>query len=153
MKQITLLSMIAATITLGGCKSQDNANIEVVAEKPASNNALMAKSNNKHAIESFDKISIDNYREAFLDGMEKQTQRIKDIINNPAAPTFANTIVALEQSGEELDRAEGTFYPLSSSNSTQEIRDLSKEMSPLFSKHGDDIYMNTDLFTTWTAHS
>ena len=146
MKQITLLSMIAATITLGGCKSQDNANIEVVAEKPASNNALMAKSNNKHAIESFDKISIDNYREAFLDGMEKQTQRIKDIINNPAAPTFANTIVALEQSGEELDRAEGTFYPLSSSNSTQEIRDLSKEMSPLFSKHGDDIYMNPDLF-------
>ena len=106
----------------------------------------MAKSNNKHAIESFDKISIDNYREAFLDGMEKQTQRIKDIINNPAAPTFANTIVALEQSGEELDRAEGTFYPLSSSNSTQEIRDLSKEMSPLFSKHGDDIYMNPDLF-------
>lgn len=146
MKQITLLSMIAATITLGGCKSQDNANIEVVAEKPASNNALMAKSNNKHAIESFDKISIDNYREAFLDGMEKQTQRIKDIINNPAAPTFANTIVALEQSGEELERAEGTFYPLSSSNSTQEIRDLSKEMSPLFSKHGDDIYMNPDLF-------
>ena len=146
MKQITLLSMIAATITLGGCKSQDNANIEVVAEKPASNNALMAKSNNKHAIESFDKISIDNYREAFLDGMEKQTQRIKDIINNPAAPTFANTIVALEQSGEELDRAEGTFYPLASSNSTQEIRDLSKEMSPLFSKHGDDIYMNPDLF-------
>lgn len=138
--------MIAATITLGGCKSQDNANIEVVAEKPASNNALMAKSNNKHAIESFDKISIDNYREAFLDGMEKQAQRIKDIINNPAAPTFANTIVALEQSGEELDRAEGTFYPLSSSNSTQEIRDLSKEMSPLFSKHGDDIYMNPDLF-------
>ena len=138
--------MIAATITLGGCKSQDNANIEVVAEKPASNNALMAKSNNKHAIESFDKISIDNYREAFLDGMEKQTQRIKDIINNPAAPTFANTIVALEQSGEELERAEGTFYPLSSSNSTQEIRDLSKEMSPLFSKHGDDIYMNPDLF-------
>ena len=146
MKQITLLSMIAATITLGGCKSQDNANIEAVAEKPASNNALMAKSNNKHAIESFDKISIDNYREAFLDGMEKQTQRIKDIINNPAAPTFANTIVALEQSGEELERAEGTFYPLSSSNSTQEIRDLSKEMSPLFSKHGDDIYMNPDLF-------
>lgn len=146
MKQITLLSMIAATITLGGCKSQDNANIEVVAEKPASNNALMAKSNNKHAIESFDKISIDNYREAFLDGMEKQAQRIKDIINNPAAPTFANTIVALEQSGEELERAEGTFYPLSSSNSTQEIRDLSKEMSPLFSKHGDDIYMNPDLF-------
>ena len=138
--------MIAATITLGGCKSQDNANIEVVAEKPASNNALMAKSNNKHAIESFDKISIDNYREAFLDGMEKQAQRIKDIINNPAAPTFANTIVALEQSGEELERAEGTFYPLSSSNSTQEIRDLSKEMSPLFSKHGDDIYMNPDLF-------
>ena len=120
--------------------------IAVVAEKPASNNALMAKSNNKHAIESFDKISIDNYREAFLDGMEKQTQRIKDIINNPAAPTFANTIVALEQSGEELERAEGTFYPLSSSNSTQEIRDLSKEMSPLFSKHGDDIYMNPDLF-------
>ena len=138
--------MIATTITLGGCKSQDNANVEAVTEKPASSNALMAKSNNKHAIESFDKITIDNYREAFLDGMAKQTERIKAIIDNPAAPTFANTIVALEKSGEELERAEGTFYPLSSSNSTQEIRDLSKEMSPLFSKHGDDIYMNPDLF-------
>ena len=138
--------MIATTITLGGCKSQDNANVEAVTEKPASSNALMAKSNNKHAIESFDKITIDNYREAFLDGMAKQTERIKAIIDNPAAPTFANTIVALEKSGEELERAEGTFYPLSSSNSTQEIRDLSKEMSPMFSKHGDAIYMNPDLF-------
>ncbi len=138
--------MIATTITFGGCKSQDNANVEAVTEKPASSNALMAKSNNKHAIESFDKITIDNYREAFLDGMAKQTERIKAIIDNPAAPTFANTIVALEKSGEELERAEGTFYPLSSSNSTQEIRDLSKEMSPMFSKHGDAIYMNPDLF-------
>ena len=146
MKRITLLSMIATTITFGGCKSQDNANVEAVTEKPASSNALMAKSNNKHAIESFDKITIDNYREAFLDGMAKQTERIKAIIDNPAAPTFANTIVALEKSGEELERAEGTFYPLSSSNSTQEIRDLSKEMSPMFSKHGDAIYMNPDLF-------
>ena len=147
MKKITLMTMIATTMAMGGCKMQENANTEVVTEQAASDNALIAKSNNKHSIESFDKIGVNEYKEAFLKGMEKQNARIKEIINNPDAPTFANTIAALENSGEELERAEYTFEPIENSNSTQELRDLSKEMSPAFSKHNDDIYMNPALFS------
>ena len=147
MKKITLMTMIATTMAMGGCKMQENANTEVITEQAASDNALIAKSNNKHSIESFGKIGVNEYKEAFLKGMEKQNARIKEIINNPDAPTFANTIAALENSGEELERAEYTFEPIENSNSTQELRDLSKEMSPAFSKHNDDIYMNPALFS------
>jgi peptidyl-dipeptidase Dcp len=65
---------------------------------------------------------------------------------NRAVPDFENTIEALDRSGRLLDRAQGTFGPLSSSNSTDETRALQKELSPLFSAHHDDIYLNPLLF-------
>lgn len=110
-------------------------------------NPLMSKSVNKHGIESFNTLTIDNYREAIIDGMKRQTQRVKDIADNTQAPTFDNTIAALDQSGQELDRALGTFSPLSSSNSTEDTRALDKEIDPLLSSHSDDIYMNEKLFS------
>jgi peptidyl-dipeptidase Dcp len=61
-------------------------------------------------------------------------------------PDFENTIEALDRSGSLLDRAQGTFGPLSGSNSTDETRALQKELSPLFSAHHDDIYLNPLLF-------
>ena len=110
-------------------------------------NTLLAKSQNKHAIESFDKLTTQDYREATLEGMRQQKAEIAAIVNNPAPATFANTVAALDQSGKLLERAEGTFSPLESSNSTDSTRALSKELSPLLSAHSDDIYMNPQLFS------
>ncbi|MBQ5703496.1 MAG: M3 family metallopeptidase, partial [Alistipes sp.] len=84
--------------------------------------------------------------EGMLRGMEEQKAEIEAIINNPEAPTYANTIAALDQCGALLRKVRGTFSPLSSSNSNDEIRALQKEMSPISSAHSDDINLNPALF-------
>ena len=78
--------------------------------------------------------------------MEQQKAEIAAITESSEVPTFDNTILALDQSGKLLRKVRGTFSPLSSSNSTEEMRALQKEMSPLFSAHSDDIYLNDKLF-------
>lgn len=144
---ITVYALCAASMLATGCKPAQEA-VENMTEMTQSvhKNTLLEKSNNKHGIESFDKITIDDYREAIKDGMARQAARIKAIAESKEAPTFQNTIAALDSSGEELDRAVSTFEPLENSNSTQEMRDLDKELSPLLSAHSDDIYMNPQLF-------
>ena len=99
-----------------------------------------------YEIAPFEKISIDNYRDAFLKGMEEQKQEINAIVRNRAMPDFENTIVALDRSGRLLAKVASTFGPISNSNSTEETRALEKEFSPLFSAHYDDIYLNPLLF-------
>ena len=99
-----------------------------------------------YEIAPFEKITINDFREALLKGMEEQKQEINAIIRNRALPDFENTIVALDCSGKLLAKVESIFGPLSSSNSTEETRALEKELSPLFSAHYDDIYLNPLLF-------
>ena len=144
-KTLTMTAFIAA-MAMAGCKTAENAGQAATANEPAHKNTLLAKSENKHGIESFDKLTNDDYREAIIEGMKKQAERIREIAENNEAPTFKNTIAALDRSGDELTRAESTFGPLTSSNSTAENRALDKELSPLLSAHSDDIYMNQKLF-------
>lgn len=109
-------------------------------------NPLLNEFDTPFQIAPFEKITIDNYREAILKGLDEDKKEVEAIIKNPAAPNFENTIAALDQSGKLLDKAESTFSPISSSNSTEATRALQKELSPLFSAHSDDIYLNQQLF-------
>ena len=111
-----------------------------------SDNPLFNEFTAPHGIAPFSEITIDHYREGMLRGMEEQKAEIEAIVNNPEAPTFENTIAALDQCGETLRKVRSTFSPLSSSNSTEEIRALQKEMSPISSAHSDDINLNPKLF-------
>ena len=111
-----------------------------------SDNPLFNEFDTPYGIAPFSEITIDHYREGMLRGMEEQKAEIEAIVNNPEVPTFENTIVALDQCGELLRKVRGTFSPLSSSNSTEEIRALQKEMSPISSAHSDDINLNPALF-------
>lgn len=138
----TLIPTVATAVVLAGCATQTN--MPETALNP--NNSLMTRSQNKHAIEAFDKLTTADYREAMVEGMRQQKAEIDAIVSNTKAPTFENTIEALDKSGKLLERAEMTFDPLDSSNSTDSTRALSKEMSPLLSAHNDDIYMNPELF-------
>ena len=131
MKQIMAAAVAIATCSCGP-------------EKPA--NPLLSEFDTPHGIAPFSEITIGNYREGMLLGMEEQKTEIDAIVNNSEAPTFENTIVALDQCGKLLRKVRGTFSPLSSSNSTEDMRALQKEMSPLFSAHNDDIYLNEKLF-------
>jgi len=130
-KQMIATAMAIAMCGCGGTKSD---------------NPLFNEFTAPFGIAPFAEITIENYREGLLKGMEEQKAEIEAIATNSAAPTFENTIVALDQSGELLRKVRGTFGPLSSSNSTDEMRALEKELSPMFSAHSDDMYMNEKLF-------
>lgn len=140
--------VLAASLVVLGCRTAemgDNVK-EADMKQVLQNNALLQKSKNKHAVESFEKLTTADYRDAIRKGVEEQKAEVEAIIKNKKSPTFANTIVALDQSGKTLERASNTFYPLTSSNSNDEYRDLSKELQPILSAHSDDIYMSDDLF-------
>lgn len=94
----------------------------------------------------FDEIKLEHYKPAFLKGMEEQAKEIDAIINARSMPDFENTIVALDQSGQLLRRVSAVFYGLNSANTSDEMQALSKELSPLLSKHSDDISLNPRLF-------
>ncbi|MBQ2393752.1 MAG: M3 family metallopeptidase [Alistipes sp.] len=129
--KMMLLSTVA--LAAAGCANQNK-------------NPLLEEFDTPFGIAPFAQITIEDYREAMLQGMAEQKAEIEAIIASTDEPTFANTIAALDQSGRLLSRARGTFSPLSSSNSTDETRALEKELSPLFSAHSDDIYLNEALF-------
>mgnify|MGYP003293658651 CR=1 FL=1 len=125
--------MAAAAAVMCGCAKK-------------SDNPLFNEFSAPFGIAPFSEITIEHYREGMLKGMEEQKAEIEAIVNNTDEPTFENTIAAMDRSGELMRKVRGTFSPLSSSNSTDEMRALEKELSPMFSSHSDDIYMNVDLF-------
>ena len=109
-------------------------------------NPLMSKFATPYEIAPFDQITIDDYREAMLKGIEEEKAEIQAIIDSKEEPTFANVIAAMDKAGELSERASGTFGPISSSNSTQETRDLQKELSPIRSAFSDWVNLNPELF-------
>ncbi len=133
MKLKNQIIMAAIAVVACGCGSEGS-------------NPLLSEFNTPYGIAPFEQITIEHFREGMLRGMEEHKAEIEAIVNNPEAPTFENTIVALDECGSLLRRVRGTFSPLSSSNSTEEIRALQKEMSPLSSAHSDDINLNPELF-------
>lgn len=138
MKFKKTILMTALSLALCGCSTQQ--------PPKEQGNPFFSEFNTPHGIAPFADITIEHYREGMLKGMEEQKAEIAAITENSEAPTFENTIVALDQSGQLLRKVRGTFSPLSSSNSNDEFRALQKEMSPLFSTHNDDIYLNDKLF-------
>ncbi len=99
-----------------------------------------------YSVPPFDKITIADYREAMLKGMEEQKKEIEAIANRTDEATFENTIAALDKAGSLLRKVQIVFGGQSSANTNTELQALSKEMSPLLSSHRDDINMNDKLF-------
>ena len=128
--------MLAAVVAVALCGCAE--------QKPA--NPLFSDFTAPFGIAPFEEITVDHFREGMLKGLEEQKKDVEAILNNTEAPTFENTIKALDQSGKLLRKVRGTFGPLSSGSATDETRALQKEMSPIFSAHNDDIYLNPTLF-------
>lgn len=94
----------------------------------------------------FDKIKDSEFAPAFNRGMADQSAEIAAIANNPAAPTFDNTILAMERSGQILNRSTLVFYNLTGANTNDALEKLDVEFSPKFAAHSDSIYLNAKLF-------
>jgi peptidyl-dipeptidase Dcp len=109
-------------------------------------NPLKYKSTLIYQAPPFDKIKDEHYRPAMLEGLKQQKEEVNKIANNTATPTFENTIVALEMSGELLDRASAAFGSQSSANTNPVLQKLREEMAPLLAASSNDIYLNTKLF-------
>ena len=94
----------------------------------------------------FDAISDEHYKPALLAGMEQEMGEIEEIAANPEPPTFENTIVAMERSGQLLDRVRRVFSNMNSAHTNETIQQIQSEMAPRFAEHSDNIRLNADLF-------
>lgn len=94
----------------------------------------------------FDTIRVEHYLPAFLAGIEEQLDEIKAIAGQVDAPTFENTITALEKSGTLLNRVEQVFSNMTSSNTNEFLQKTQKEVAPLLAAHSDNIRLNRKLF-------
>ena len=112
----------------------------------AQNPFLQKRYGTPYEIPPFEKLTMDNYREGMIKGMEQQKAEVQAIIDNTEEPTFENVIAALDQCGEILSKTRGVWGSLNSSNSNAEFQALAREMNPLTSAHSDWMNMNPDLF-------
>lgn len=104
------------------------------------------KYNTPHQTVPFDKIKNEHYEPAMLEGIKLHEAEIEAIINNPEAPTFANTIVAYEKSGKFLDRVTTVFGNLRSAETNDDLQKIAQKMIPLLSEHSNNISLNEKLF-------
>ena len=94
----------------------------------------------------FDKIKDSDFLPAFEEGMKQQRAEIDAIADNPQPPTFENTIVAMERSGELLTRVAKVFFNLDQSDTNEARRKIKAEMAPKLAAHNDAINLNPKLY-------
>ena len=100
----------------------------------------------KFDLAPFSKIKNEHFKPAFLKAMDDARAEINAITSNSKAPSFENTIEALEFSGHQLDRISSVFFNLNSAETNEEIQKIAQEVSPLLSEFGNDITLNEELF-------
>lgn len=115
-------------------------------QKATTDNPFLTEFNTPYGTPPFDKIKVEHYEPAFLAGIEQQNKEIKAIVENTAEPTFENTIVALDNSGEILARVSGVFFALTEADTNDELAALEAKIAPMLSEHSDNIYLNQDLY-------
>lgn len=94
----------------------------------------------------FSKIKNEHFKPAFLQAIEDARKEIDDIVENPDAPTFQNTLEALDFAGQQLDRISSVFFNLNSAETNEDIQKIAQEVSPLLSEFSNDITLNQGLF-------
>lgn len=107
---------------------------------------LTQKFNTKYDTAPFSQIKMEDYKPAFIENIAKAKAEIDAIINNPEAPTFENTIEALDFSGDALDRLSSIFFNLNSAETCDEMQKIAQEVTPLLTEFSNDITLNEDLF-------
>ena len=147
MRKSFIAIAIGATLMTGalaGCSTQETKATNVTAVQ--TENPLFQASTLQYQAPDFSVIKDEHFQPALEQGIKEHYQEILAIANNPAAPTFDNTIVAMEKSGALLTRASSVFYNLAGSNSNPALRKIQGEMAPKMAAHSDNINLNPALF-------
>lgn len=135
-----ILMATGLAVALSACNAKKPDSVSLVT------NPFFVEYTTPFGVPPFDQIKVEHYKPAFLNGMEEQAKEIESIVNNPEEATFENTIVALDRSGELLNKVMYAFNGQASVNTNDEIQALQQELSPVLSKHRDDIRLNPELF-------
>lgn len=109
-------------------------------------NPLLSRWPAAFRIPPFERIEPKHFKPALNAAFRTHREEIKAIAANPGKPTFANTILALEKSGEDLSRVAGVFFNLEATDSTPEMQAIAREMSPRFAAHETQIHLDQKLF-------
>jgi peptidyl-dipeptidase Dcp len=148
MRAYLLISSPLLCLVLVSCTHTAPQTLEQTASPTmnATDNPLFKPSTLPYQAPPLDKISNAHFKPALESGMAEQRREMEAIANNAAAPTFDNTITAMERSGELLSRASAVFGSLSASNTNPELEALQTELAPKFAAHSDWIHLNSALF-------
>lgn len=138
MKHVIMAVSLAVLVSASTCSDE---------QTKTNDNPFLSEYTTPYGVPPFEDIKLEHYKPAFMQGMKEEMAEIDAICNNKEEPTFENTIVAMDQSGKLLRKVRIVFGGLNSSNTNDEMQALSREMSPLFSKHSDDIRLNPVLFS------
>ena len=123
-----------------------------MSEQKERKNPFFFPYNTPHDAAPFDRIRLEDYEEAFLEGIRREDEQIDKIINDPRKPTFDNTIISIddEKDGEGyydlLSRVSSVFFNQLSAETNDEMDALAQKLSPILTKHANDIRLNEKLF-------
>ena len=109
-------------------------------------NPFLAPYTTKYGIPPFEKITYADYLPAVEAGIKQQNEEINEIVVNRARADFDNTVLALDNCGEILNKVSYVFYALSESDATPEMQKLAEKLSPMLTAQNDELYMNAGLF-------
>lgn len=113
-------------------------------------NPFLVPYNTPHDTVPFDKIRLEDYEEAFMEGIRRDNEQIDKIINNPEKPTFDNTIVTSNEDKEDyydlLERVSAVFFNLMSAETNDEMDALAQKLQPILTQHSNDVRLNPRLF-------
>jgi len=152
MKQL-LLAAIASLLFTAGCSDStpvesDKHNTKGSTDEAiATTNPFFSDYDTPYGIPPFEKIKNEHYLPAFEKAIKEYQNEIDAIVHNPEAPSFSNTIEALEYSGALLRKVSSVFYNLTSAHTNKELQAIAKQVGPMVSNLRDDILLNEKLFS------
>ncbi len=147
MKLRYLIGVAALPLMLAACGDSPEPTETERAERQVSDNPLLSESGLPYNAPPFDRIEAEHFGPALEKGMEEHMAEIEAIANNPEPPSFENTIVAMERSGQTLSSVSRVFFALAGSHTNEDIQATQREMAPKLSAHSDAINLNPELFS------
>lgn len=144
--QTVMATMAAGMMALASaCASQQTAT-KAAGEQQETENAFLTENTNKYEIPQFDKIQNSHYLPAIEAGIKAHNQEIFNIVRSRVRPDFENTILALDNAGQQLERVAIVLGGLTSSDNTDELQAIMEQAQPMLTAHGDEVSMNELLF-------
>ncbi|HEX7034148.1 MAG TPA: M3 family metallopeptidase [Pseudomonadales bacterium] len=149
MRRITTAALASSVLLAVACAAEaatGSADGPEPEPAPMAGNPLLQPSPLPYQLPPFDRIEDGHFLPAFEAGMAQHREEIEAIANDPAPPTFENTIVAMERAGATLNRTSAVFYNLTASNTNPTLDEVQSEIAPRLSEHRDSIFLNPALF-------